>query len=117
MVRRPEDLLPLSSVAFEVLLTLADGDCHGYHIMQAIEERTAGEMTVHPGTLYRTVARLLEQGAVEELPAPPVPEADERRRYYRLTPFGRETAQAEAVRLARQVDSARARRLLGREGR
>ena len=65
--RSPETLLPLSAVAFEILLTLADGDSHGYHIMQEVERRTSGAITLHPGTLYRALARLLEQDVIDEL--------------------------------------------------
>lgn len=108
MKTRPEDLLPLSPIAFEVLMTLAERECHGYDIMLAVEERT--RTPVHPGTLYRTLARLLEQDVVRELPVRAG--ADERRRDFRLTPFGRSVAEAEARRLARQVQGARVRRLL-----
>ena len=68
MTRRPEpeSLLPLTAVAFEILLTLSDGDCHGYHIMQEVERRTAGAIVLHPGTLYRTLARLLEASLIDE---------------------------------------------------
>lgn len=104
----PEDLLPLSPIAFEALMTLADGDAHGYQIMLAVEDRTGAP--VHPGTLYRTLARLLEQDIVQEFR--PAGETDERRRHFRLTPFGRGVARAEAQRLARQVRGARLRRLL-----
>lgn len=109
MKRTPDDLLPLSEVAFESLMSLAERDSHGYHIMLAVEERTASP--VHPGTLYRTLARLVEQDVVEEF-RPKTPDDDERRRYFRLTRFGRAVAEAEARRLARQVEGARARKLL-----
>lgn len=105
----PGDLLPLSAMAFEVLMTLAEGDCHGYHIMLAVEDRSGA--AVHPGTLYRTLARLEEQQVVEEY-SPRPPDPDERRRHFRLTSFGRDVAKAEARRLARLVDGARRRRLL-----
>jgi DNA-binding PadR family transcriptional regulator len=105
--------LPLSSQAFEVLLTLTGGDQHGYRIMRDVTERSGGALTLHAGTLYRTLARLLEQGLIEELDERPAADADdERRRYYRLTAFGLDVARAEARRLAIQVDLARARRLL-----
>jgi DNA-binding PadR family transcriptional regulator len=110
----PEDMLPLSAIAFEVLMTLAEGECHGYHMMLAVEERTG--TPVHPGTLYRTLARLEEQGVVEESSLRP-PGQDERRRQFRLTTFGRRVAEAEARRLARLVDGARRRRLLPEGGR
>ena len=128
--RAPESLLPLSAVAFEILLTLSDGDAHGYHIMQEVERRTGGAMILHPGTLYRALARLLDADVVEEIDAPSntnrdpaCPERAQRvegvrdRRDYRLTRFGRAVLMAEAARLEQQVRAARARRLLRREER
>jgi len=117
MTRSPEDLLPLSAVAFEILLTLSDGACHGYHIMQEVERRTEGRITLHPGTLYRALARLLEQDLIEERSDHPGTTDDERRRYYRLRKFGHAVLAAEAARRERQVREARARRLLGRQER
>ena len=110
----PDSLLPLTAVAFEILLTLSDEDCHGYRIMQEVERRTDGAIVLHPGTLYRALARLLEQGLIQERDEAPGPDADLRRRLYRLTTFGRSVAEAEAARLERQVREARARRLLRR---
>lgn len=104
--------LPLTPVAFEILLALADGEQHGYRIMQEVESRSDRRVTVHPGTLYRALARLLESGLIDELDERPTRGDDERRRYYRLTPLGIAVARAEADRLASQVASARARRLL-----
>lgn len=115
--REPESLLPLTAVAFEILLTLSDGDCHGYHIMQEVERRTAGAIVLHPGTLYRALARLLDEELIEELDSRPGRGDDARRRYYALVPFGRDVLAAEASRLERQVREARARRLVRREGR
>jgi DNA-binding PadR family transcriptional regulator len=111
MPRTPEDLLPLSAVAFEVLITLTEGAAHGYQIMQAVDARSGGDMTLHPGTLYRTLARLLEQDVIEEI-APRQAGAHERKTAFRLTRFGQAVAEAEAGRLARQVRRARDRRLL-----
>jgi DNA-binding PadR family transcriptional regulator len=113
--RDPREHLPLTAVAFEILLTVSDGDCHGYQIMQAVGSRTDGAIVLHPGTLYRALARLLDATLIEELTADdqrPADDDDERRRYYRLTKFGREVLTAEAERLARQVREARARRLV-----
>jgi DNA-binding PadR family transcriptional regulator len=109
MKSTPDDILPLSAIAFEVLMTLTEGDCHGYQIMLAVEERTGAP--VHPGTLYRTLARLEEQHVVEEF-SPRTASSGERRRQFRLTSFGRDVAKAEARRLARLVEGARRRRLL-----
>lgn len=96
---------------FEILLSLADGNRHGYAIIQDIGERSGGTLTVRPGTLYRAIARLLEAGLIEEV-AGPRGEDDERRRYYAMTKTGRQTAAAESQRLARQLETARARKLL-----
>src|SRR5262245_51295178 len=113
--RDPRSMLPLTAVAFEILLTVSDGDCHGYQIMQEVDRRTESAIVLHPGTLYRALARLLESSLIEELTGDherPADDDDERRRYYRLTKFGRDVLAAEAERLARQVREARARRLV-----
>ncbi len=108
---RVDQFLPLTPVAFEILLALADGEQHGYRIMQDVNSRAAGAVTLHAGTLYRALARLLEQEFIEELAERPA-EDDERRRYYRLTERGLAVARAEARRLAGQLEAARTRRLL-----
>jgi len=108
----PESLLPLPPATFHILLALADGDRHGYGIIQEVEERTGGELRLSPGTLYRSIQRLQEQGLLVETDERPAPELDdERRRYYRLTPFGEEVARAETRRLHALVKMARARGL------
>ena len=100
--------LPLTSVVFEIALALAAGERHGYEIMQDVERRTDGRIVLHPGTLYRALGRLLEQGLIEELDERPAAgRDDERRRYYRLSPLGRAVARAEVERLAGQVSAAR----------
>jgi DNA-binding PadR family transcriptional regulator len=110
---RPDALLPLTPVAFEILLALADGERHGYSILQEVEARSGGAVSLHAGTLYRALARLLESGLIQELDESPDPTSvDERRRYYSLTPRGIAVARAEASRLEGQVAAARARRLL-----
>lgn len=110
---RPESVLPLTPVAFEILLALADGERHGYSILQEVESRSGGTVALHAGTLYRALARLLESEFIEELSESPDPSsADERRRYYRLTARGIAVARAEASRLEGQITAARARRLL-----
>jgi len=110
---RPETFLPLSTVAFEILLALADEDRHGYAIMQEVEARSGGAVSLHAGSLYRALARLLEQDLIEELDPHAAGPGDERRRSYRLTARGRAVARAEAARLEQQVARARASRLLG----
>ena len=105
-------LLPLPPATFQILVALADEDRHGYAIMQDVAERTHGELTLSPGTLYRSIQRMLEQGLISELRERPAPELDDqRRRYYRLTSFGRQVAKAEARRLAQMLKLARARGL------
>jgi|SRR5687767_12262155 len=108
---RPESFLPLTPVAFEILLALADGDRHGYSILQEVETRSGGAVSLHAGTLYRALARLLESDLIEELESPLRGE-DERRRYYRLTARGIAVARAEVGRLEGQLAAARTRRLL-----
>jgi DNA-binding PadR family transcriptional regulator len=102
-------LLPLPPAVFHILVALADDDRHGYGIIQEVAARTAGDVTLSPGTLYRSIQRLLEQGLILETSERPAPELDdERRRYYRITPRGRAAARAEALRLQRLVELARA---------
>ncbi|MFP5378794.1 MAG: PadR family transcriptional regulator [Vicinamibacteria bacterium] len=113
---RPDAFLPLTPVAFEILLALADEDRHGYSIMQEVAQRSGGAVALHAGTLYRALARLLESALIEELDERPARGDDERRRYYRLTARGRAVAAAEAARLAGQVEAARVRRLLKARG-
>ena len=111
---RATAFLPLTPVAFEIMLALADGEQHGYSIMREVERRSNGAVTLHPGTLYRALARLLESGLIAELDERPDPQHDdERRRYYQLTERGIAVARAEAERLNSQLSAARARRLLG----
>ena len=108
--KHPSDHLPLSPPMFHVLLSLAQGERHGYLIMKEVEERTAGEVRLSTGTLYGIIKRLLETGMVDE-----VATDDPRRRAYKLTPFGKTVAKAEAARLESLVDAARATRLLARK--
>ncbi|HEY7289726.1 MAG TPA: PadR family transcriptional regulator [Vicinamibacterales bacterium] len=103
-------LLPLPPATFHIMVALADDDRHGYAIIQDIAERTRGELRLSPGTLYRSIQRMLEQGLIVETHDRPAPELDdERRRYYRITPLGAAVAKAEARRLADLVKMARAR--------
>ena len=108
---RSDPFLPLTPVSLEILLALADGEQHGYRIMQEVNARAGGSVRLHAGTLYRALARLLEQELIEELAERPA-EDDERRRYYRLTDRGVAVARAEVDRLASQVAAAATRRLL-----
>lgn len=111
---RPQNLLPLTPAVFHILLALADGEKHGYGIMQEVNHLTNGEMRMGPGTLYGTIKRMLETGFLEETEERPDPALDDqRRRYYRLTDLGNRVAQAESARLASLVRIAQIKRLLG----
>lgn len=113
----PEALLPLSSAVFHILLALIDEERHGYGIMQETTHSSNGRVNLGPGTLYRSIRHLLADGLIEESDERPVPELDdERRHYYRLTPFGLSVARAEAQRLDALVQTARSKRLLPQPG-
>ena len=108
---------PLRPVEFEILLTLADGEHHGYAIIQAVEARSDGDTRLETGTLYRALRRLVADGYAKPMSRRPTndaddPHDDERRRYYAITPLGRTVAAAEAARLARLVAAARSAKLL-----
>jgi len=105
------DLLPLPPTTFHILLALVDEERHGYAIIQDVEARTQGELRLSAGTLYRSIARLVEQGLIAEVARRRTPADDPRRRYYRLTPFGLAVARAEMRRLSELVRLARARGL------
>jgi DNA-binding PadR family transcriptional regulator len=92
-----------------ILITLADGERHGYAIMQDVAARTDGALRLGPGTLYGSIKRMLHDGLIEELDDRPDPaEDDTRRRYYRITPQGRKVATEEIGKLAKLVRQARA---------
>lgn len=104
-----ERFLPLPPATFHILMAVADDDRHGYAIIQDVAERTGGAVKLSAGTLYRSIQRMLEDGLLVEVDERPDPEEDdERRRYYRITPFGRAVARAEAQRLADLIKLARA---------
>lgn len=108
----PDQLLPLRPVIFQVLLSLADAERHGYGIVQDIAQRSAARMRLEPGNLYRTLKEMLDLGLIAESDWRPDPGLDDqRRRYYRITPLGRRVAAAEASRLEELVAEARSRRL------
>jgi DNA-binding PadR family transcriptional regulator len=112
--RDPSEFLPLTPAAFHVLLALADSPRHGYSILKDVEERTGGDVRLSTGTLYGLIKRFLDDELIVELPAED--DGNERRRPYRLTPFGRQVARAEAVRLEQLVSAARGVRLLPERG-
>lgn len=108
-------LLPLPPATFHILLALSGGDRHGYGIIQDVEARTDGALRLSPGTLYRTIQRLLEQGLIVEPRKPAAPLDDPRRRYYRITPMGTAAARAETRRLTQLVRLAKGAGLLAPE--
>ena len=94
---------------FHILVAVADRERHGYGIMQDVAARTGGRLRMSPGTLYGSIKRMLQDGLIEELDERPDPEQDDvRRRYYRITWFGRKVAMAESARLAEMLSHARA---------
>lgn len=104
---------PLPSAAFQILLSLAEEDLHGYAIMRQVAEQTDGRMRLGPGTLYSSIQSLLEEKFIEELDLrEDMKVGEERRRYYRLTSTGRKLARAEADRLASLLRVARTRKIL-----
>lgn len=113
-MRDPRDLLPLPSQDFQVLLTLAEAPRHAYGLAKAVEEQPDGGVTLEIGSLYRILARLTTQGVIEEGRSGVGPQTghESRRRYYRLTAFGRRVAAAEAARLQSVVRLARRHKLI-----
>ena len=109
--QKPEDKVPLTPVVFHILLSLADGERHGYSIMRDISVHTSGKLRPGPATLYRSIKHLAEDGLIEESDVRPDPALDdERRHYYRLTEFGRQVAVAEIQRLEQALVIAHTRR-------
>jgi len=123
--REVDGFLPLTAVAFEILLSLAEGELHGYAIMLAIEERTGGRLSLNPGTLYRALDRMVGQGLLERVEGEGAGATAagrqrrhrggaERHKFFKLSPLGTRVAAAEAERLADQVNAARSHALLGK---
>lgn len=114
--RSPESLLPLRPLVFDFLLLLNHGEWHGYGLMQKQNDR-GGKQVLGPGTLYRTLKEMQRHGLIEPVPDDEVVAEEGTggpdRRYYRITPFGRQVAAAEANRMASLVGQARAGKLLG----
>jgi DNA-binding PadR family transcriptional regulator len=106
-------LLPLAPAFLHILIALGERERHGYSIMQEVAERTGGKVRMSPGTLYGSIKRMLAEGLIEELTSGAAG-ADERRRFYRITRFGRRVAAAEAERLAALLSQARSSGLVPR---
>ncbi len=112
-IREPEHFLPLTELAFQILLALGTGASHGYGIGKEIEERTSGRLNPTTGSLYQALKRLKDDGLIEG--AEPIDEGgDARRKYFRLTPLGRRVMALEVGRLAELLSVARERRLAPR---
>ncbi len=113
----PENRGPLTPAVFHILLALADGERHGYSIMQEISGQTQGKVRVGPTTLYRSIKHLLAEGLIAESDERPDPALDdERRRYYRLTDLGERVVLAEVRRLEETLTIARGKALLRKAG-
>ena len=113
-VRKAEDMIPLTPAVLHILLALADGERHGYGIMQEVTGRTGGHVKMGPGTLYGSIKRMLADGLIEETGERPDPALDdERRRYYRLTSFGLRVMQTEVLRLHQIVLLAQSKQVMG----
>jgi DNA-binding PadR family transcriptional regulator len=111
----PRSFLPLTPLAFQVLLALADSERHGYGIIREVDERTDGLIRLRTGTLYTLLQRLLDEDLIETSSVRPDPEDDdERRKYYKLTPLGRDVVAAEARRLESLIGEARRKQIIGR---
>lgn len=112
MNRTPSDFLPLTPAGFHILLALSAGEKHGYAMMREVDELSNGTVRLGPGTLYRSIKRMLDDGLIEEAGEREDPALDdERRRYYRLAPFGAQTLELETARLERLLSVARQRRV------
>lgn len=114
--RDPSAHLPLTPAVLHILLALAGGERHGYAIAGEVGETTSGSIRMGPGTLYGSIQRMLAAGLIEEVAAKRVRGDDERRRYYRLTPFGRRVLELEVQRLDRVVRVAKRKHVLGDTG-
>jgi DNA-binding PadR family transcriptional regulator len=116
MGKRPQPpeaaaFLPLQEAEFHMLIALAEGERHGYAIMQDVAAMTDGRLRLSPGTLYGSIQRMLENGLIEEV-RPAAGPGSGRRRNYRMTKLGREVAAAEAARLSKLLAQARATGLM-----
>ena len=113
-LQKAEEMIPLTPAVLHILLALADGERHGYGIMQEVTRRAGGQVKMGPGTLYGSIKRMLADGLIEETGERPDPALDdERRRYYRLTSFGLRVMQAEVLRLHQIVLLAQSKQVMG----
>lgn len=110
--KTPESLLPLTPAVLHILLALADGERHGYAIAQEVEAISDGQVRMGPGTLYGSILRMTESELLEEVTARRREDGEERRRFYRLTTFGRRVLTLELDRLTAVMNVARRKQLL-----
>jgi len=113
VTQEPESFIPLTPAVFHILLALADGEKHGYAIMQEVEAISCDQIKMGPGTLYGSIKRMIANGLIEEVDERPDPNLDDqRRRYYRLTGLGNTVLSAEAQRLVVLLERARTKQVL-----
>lgn len=122
LTREVNAMLPLSPIDLQILLVLTEADVHGYGLMKAVEEQSAGRVRLEVGSLYRVIKRLLGSGLIEEARDGAGDTAEKTtgrgpkpRRFYQLSEFGRDVAVAEAGRLSEVLETARAHALIGGE--
>src|SRR5215470_2638089 len=109
--KKPEAFLPLKAHWFHILLSMLEGEQHGYGIMQDVLERSDRKVRLWPATLYGSLKRLIKEGLIVESGDRPAPEFDDaRRRYYKLTPLGQRVLDLESQRLKDLVRVLDARR-------
>lgn len=102
-----DTLIPLSPAMFHILLSLGEGERHGYALKREIARRTSGKLKLGPGVLYGSINKMLELGLIEESDERPDPHLDdERRRYYKITTLGKQVARAEAARMRELAEMA-----------
>lgn len=112
-MKNPNDILPLTTLTYHILLALADHDRHGYSIIKEVEERTGQAMQIETGALYHAIRRMKEEELIEPIPETERPSTeDSRRRTYRLTDWGRDVLKAESARLRQLVDIAEAKQVI-----
>jgi DNA-binding PadR family transcriptional regulator len=114
--RDPAAQLPLTPAVLHILLALTGGERHGYAIASEVEETTSGSVRMGPGTLYGSIQRMLAAGLIEEVSSRRASSEDERRRYYRVTSFGRRVLELEVYRLDHVVRIAKRKHVLGDAG-
>lgn len=111
----PRSFLPLTPLAFHVLLAVAESPLHGYAVIQEVSARTEGLIQLRSGTLYTLLQRLVQLGLIHEPhERPPEADDDSRRRYYGLTDLGRSVLKGDLRRLDAAVSEGRRKRVLGR---